>query len=161
MIVHLHGSHILWLLETLRKKYSLCTILYLYSTNWPVPNISCTNAIISHFWQDYWDKHYTLLGNCPPTPPLSQHVALSEKYVLLLAFGGGRGGRWAVSQKHMMILMGSSTLTYPESDMTVVRVLRRELELVYSRGSHKGNNNICMWNKTLKETLKSQYYKQI
>ena len=158
MIVHLHGSHILWLLETLRKKYSLCPILYLYSTTWPVPNISCTNAVISHFWQDYWDKHYTLLGNCPPTPPLSQHVALSEKYVLLLAFGRGR---WAVFQKRMMILMGSITLTYPLSAMTVVRVLRRELELVYSRGSHKGNNNICMWNKTLKETLKSQYYKQI
>ena len=101
MIVHLHGSHILWLLETLRKKYSLCTILYLYSTTWPVPNISCTNAVISHFWQDYWDKHYTLLGNCPPTPPLSQHVALSEKYVLLLAFGRGR---WAVLQKRMMFI---------------------------------------------------------
>ena len=28
--------------------------------------------------------HYTLLGNCPPTPPLSQHFALSEKYVLML-----------------------------------------------------------------------------
>ena len=25
-----------------------------------------------------WD-HYTFLGNCPPTPPLSQHFALSEK----------------------------------------------------------------------------------
>ena len=62
----------------------------------------------------------------------------------MLAEGGGGGGRGAVSQKHMMILMGSSSLTYPESDMTVVRVLRRELELVYSRGSHKGNNNICM-----------------
>ena len=23
--------------------------------------------------------HYTFLGNCPPTPPLSQHFALSEK----------------------------------------------------------------------------------
>ena len=22
--------------------------------------------------------HYTLLGNCPPTPPLSQHFALSD-----------------------------------------------------------------------------------
>ena len=85
--------------------------------------------------------HYTFLGNCPPTPPLSQHVALSETYVLMLALGRGR---WAVSQKRIMILMGSITLTYPESDMTVVRVLRRELELVYSRGSHKRNNNICM-----------------
>ena len=150
MIVHLHGSHILWLLETLRKKYSPCTILYLYSTNWPLPKISCTKAVISHFCPDYWDKHYTFLGNCPPTPPLSQHVALTEKCVLMLALGRGR---CAVSQKRMMILVGSSTLTYPESDMTVVRVLRRELELVYSSGSHKGNNNICIWNKTLKETL--------
>ena len=25
-----------------------------------------------------WD-HYTFLGNCPPTPPLSQHFALIEK----------------------------------------------------------------------------------
>ena len=24
-------------------------------------------------------NHYTFLGNCPPTPPLSQHFALSEK----------------------------------------------------------------------------------
>ena len=23
--------------------------------------------------------HYTILGNCPPTPPLSQHFALSKK----------------------------------------------------------------------------------
>ena len=27
---------------------------------------------------DYLD-HYTFLGNCPPTPPLSQHFVLSEK----------------------------------------------------------------------------------
>ena len=81
------------------------------------------------------------LGNCPPTPPLSQHVALSEMCVLMLALARGR---CAVFQKRMMILVGSITLTYPESDMTVVRVLRRELELVYSSGSHKGNNNICM-----------------
>ena len=24
-------------------------------------------------------EHYTFLGNCPPTPPLRQHFALSEK----------------------------------------------------------------------------------
>ena len=44
-------------------------------------------------WPTFCDKmpglidivdHYTLLGNCPPTPPLSQHFALSEKYVLML-----------------------------------------------------------------------------
>ena len=28
---------------------------------------------------------YKFLGNCPPTPPLNQHFALSEKYVLMLA----------------------------------------------------------------------------
>ena len=38
--------------------------------------------------------HYTFLGNCPPTPPLSQHFALSEKQVLMLTHGRGR---WAVS----------------------------------------------------------------
>ena len=27
--------------------------------------------------QDFWN-HYTSLGNCPPTPPLGQHFALSE-----------------------------------------------------------------------------------
>ena len=27
---------------------------------------------------------YTFLGNCPPSPPLSQHFALSEKQVLML-----------------------------------------------------------------------------
>ena len=25
-----------------------------------------------------FSDHYTLPGNCPPTPPLSQHFALSE-----------------------------------------------------------------------------------
>ena len=69
----------------------------------------------------FLQRHYTFLGNCPPTPPLSQHVALSETYVLMLALGRGRR---AVSQKRIMILMGSITLTYLESDMTVVRVLR-------------------------------------
>ena len=29
--------------------------------------------------------HYTFVGIYPPTPPLSQHFALSEKYVLVLA----------------------------------------------------------------------------
>ena len=42
--------------------------------------------------------HYTFLENCPPTPPLSQHFALSEK--LMLAYGRGR---WAVSYKRVMI----------------------------------------------------------
>ena len=38
-----------------------------------------------------WD-HCTFLGICPPTPPLSQHFALSEKWVLMLAWLGGGGG---------------------------------------------------------------------
>ena len=29
--------------------------------------------------------HFTFLGNCPPTPPLSQHFALSEERVLMLS----------------------------------------------------------------------------
>ena len=43
---------------------------------------------------------YTFLGNCPPSPPLSQHFALSEKQVLMLTYGRGR---WAVSQKCITI----------------------------------------------------------
>ena len=38
--------------------------------------------------------HIRFLGNCPPTPPLSQNFALSEKQVLMLFYGRGR---WAVS----------------------------------------------------------------
>ena len=34
---------------------------------------------------DFLD-HCTFLGNCPPTPPLSQHFAVREKYVLMLAY---------------------------------------------------------------------------
>ena len=30
-------------------------------------------------WIQLCLNHYTFLGNCPPTPPLSQHFALSEK----------------------------------------------------------------------------------
>ena len=46
--------------------------------------------------------HFTFLGNCPPTPTLSQHFALSEKEVLMLAYGRGTC-MWAVSQKCLMI----------------------------------------------------------
>ena len=28
---------------------------------------------VPEFGLPYWD-HYTFLGNCPPTPPLSQHL---------------------------------------------------------------------------------------
>ena len=31
------------------------------------------------FWSIYFLDHFTFLGNYPPTPPLSQHFALSEK----------------------------------------------------------------------------------
>ena len=41
-----------------------------------------------------YDKngHYTFLGNCPPTLPLSQHFALSEKCLCWLR--GGVGGQF-------------------------------------------------------------------
>ena len=52
----------------------------------------------------YVKKGYTdqlrFLGNCPPTPPLSQRFALSEKLVLMLAQGRGR---LTVSQKSKLI----------------------------------------------------------
>ena len=33
---------------------------------------------------DNWDQ-FRFLGNCPPTPPLSTHFALSEKQMIMLA----------------------------------------------------------------------------
>ena len=36
--------------------------------------------ILAKSFEEYAD--YTFLGNCPATPPLSQHFALSEKGVL-------------------------------------------------------------------------------
>ena len=42
---------------------------------------------------------FRFLGNCPPTPPLTQHFALSEKYVIMLTW---ERGRWKVSQKPKM-----------------------------------------------------------
>ena len=38
-----------------------------------------------HFMLAALVDHYTSLENCLPTPPLSQHFALCEKYVLMLA----------------------------------------------------------------------------
>ena len=35
------------------------------------------NQMYMNIVQDFWN-HYTSLGNCPPTPPLGQHFALSE-----------------------------------------------------------------------------------
>ena len=32
----------------------------------------------------FWDQ-FRFHGNCPPTPPLSHHFPLSEKWVLMLA----------------------------------------------------------------------------
>ena len=46
-----------------------------------------------------WDQ-VRYLGNCPATPLLSQHFALSGKWVLMLAWGRGR---WTVSQKLKLI----------------------------------------------------------
>ena len=36
-------------------------------------------------------EQFRFLGNYPPTPPLSQHFALSEKYVIMLVRGGVGG----------------------------------------------------------------------
>ena len=52
---------------------------------------------------------YYWLGNCPPTPPLIQHFALSEKQVLVLAQGRGR---WVVFQKRIMIYFISGHIHY-------------------------------------------------
>ena len=30
-------------------------------------------------WMENYSDYYTFLGNCPPTPPLNQHFALSEE----------------------------------------------------------------------------------
>ena len=53
-----------------------------------------------------WEKSFVFLeqfrflGNCPPTSPLSQHFSLSEKLVLMFAYGWSS---WAVSQKPNLI----------------------------------------------------------
>ena len=41
------------------------------------------------------------LGNCPPTPPLSHHFAISEQFSVNACWGGG--GSWAVFQKSKLI----------------------------------------------------------
>ena len=46
------------------------------------------------------DHYMLLLGNCPPTPPLSQHFTLSEKLSVNVGLGRGRS---AVSQKRIII----------------------------------------------------------
>ena len=38
-----------------------------------------SNAILLVLFSLIPKPHYTFLGNCPPTPPLGQHFALSEK----------------------------------------------------------------------------------
>ena len=47
-----------------------------------------------HVTGPYLDQ-FRFLGNCPPTPPLTQHFAPSKKQVLMLTEGRGRS---AVSQ---------------------------------------------------------------
>ena len=37
------------------------------------------SVVLPFFTTSYEMAHYTFLGNCPPTPPLSQHFAPSEK----------------------------------------------------------------------------------
>ena len=40
--------------------------------------------------------HYKILGNCPPTPSLSQHLALSEKSVLGVEYSFLQYGKQAL-----------------------------------------------------------------
>ena len=64
---------------------------------WPIFQWGVMGSRVTdgHFW-----NHNTFLGNCPPTLALGKHFALSKKQVLMLAQGRGR---WAVSQKLVMI----------------------------------------------------------
>ena len=54
------------------------------------------DKLITGTLQQKLRHQFRFLRNCLPTPPLSQHFALSEKQVLILSQGRGR---WAVSQK--------------------------------------------------------------
>ena len=57
-------------------------------------------------FQKYWNL-YTFLGNCPPTPPLSQHCTFFSPGTKCW-FKGWGGGEWAVSQKRIVIqILGS------------------------------------------------------
>ena len=42
--------------------------------------LKCSQIFVRH---KKWD-HFTFLGNCPPTPSLSQHFALRKNWVLML-----------------------------------------------------------------------------
>ena len=53
-----------------------------------------TSAILIRY--DKKKDQFRFLGNCPPTPPLSQHYHLFLTWGKMLASGRGR---WAVSQK--------------------------------------------------------------
>ena len=46
-------------------------------------------------WTGPYLDQFRFLGNCPPTPPLTQHFAPSKQQVLMLTEGRGRS---AVSQ---------------------------------------------------------------
>ena len=52
---------------------------------------------------------FMFLGNCPPTTPLTQHFALSEKSVIMLAWGRGR---WVTSQKPKIINWSDKTIFF-------------------------------------------------
>ena len=49
--------------------------------------------------QDHLDQ-YQYLGNCPPTPPLTQEQSIDDKLRLMLSQGRGR---WAVAQILILI----------------------------------------------------------
>ena len=80
--------------KTFHRGFQVCLL-----TNFLFYFFSIFFFFVFFFEFKFWD-HKTFLGNCLPTPPLSQHFALSEKYVSMVAYGRGR---WAVSQKRIMI----------------------------------------------------------
>ena len=69
-----------------------------------------------------WDAkdktdQYQYLGNCPPTPPLTQRRSIDDKLGLML--GEGRG-RWAVAQ----ILISIRLLLLPTGNTTLLKIIR-------------------------------------
>ena len=64
---------------------------------------------------------YQYLGNCPPTPPLTQQQSIDNKSGLM--FGWGRG-RWAVTQILILIHFYSPIFTLPFSGPSpITRIL--------------------------------------
>ena len=60
-------------IEARKNAFPLCLL-----TNFLFSFFFLFFVFVFFFELKFWD-HKTFLGNCPPTPPLSQHFALSEK----------------------------------------------------------------------------------